>query len=150
MKAPLIALCLAGVMASAPAIATAINGGLARQQLEAAGYSQIHDLEQDDGLWEADAIGPDQRRTRVAVDTTRGEIFDHNNGRPMLDALGVIGLDARQELEQLEKQGFANVRSLEREGATWDIEADDAQGRPRQLRLSGHDARVLHNRADHD
>ncbi|WP_442683206.1 PepSY domain-containing protein [Stenotrophomonas sp. JC08] len=142
MKAPLIALCLAGVMASAPAIATAINGGLARQQLEAAGYSQIHDPEQDDGLWEADAIGPDQRRTRVAVDTTRGEIFDPNNGRPQLDA--------RQVLDQLDKQGFANVRSLEREGATWDVEADDAQGRPRQLRLSGHDARVLHNRADHD
>ena len=142
MKAPLIALCLAGVMASTPTIATAINGGLVRQQLEAAGYSQIHDLEHDDGLWEADAIGPDKRRTRVAVDTTRGEIFDPNNGRQLLDA--------QQVLDQLKKHGFANVRSLDREGATWDVEVDDAQGRPRQLRLSGHDARLLHNRANHD
>jgi uncharacterized membrane protein YkoI len=46
------------------------------QTLRKAGYTQIHEIERDDGLWEADVSRADGRFSEVYVDPMTGEIFD--------------------------------------------------------------------------
>ncbi len=54
------------------------------QTLRKAGYTQIHEIERDDGLWEADVSRADGRFSEVYVDPKTGEIFDEHSGRALL------------------------------------------------------------------
>lgn len=136
---------VAGLLAIAVSIpAFAIGGAIVEVQakLAEAGYRDIHDIEHDDGLWEADVTRPDGSRGDVAIDLARGEIFDARGGRAL------IGADA--VLRQVAALGYRDVTSLDRDGAVWDVEASDADGRRMDLRLSGHDGRLLHSKPDRD
>ena len=44
----------------------------------------------------------------------------------------------------------ASVLEIERDGAVWDVEASNAQGQRMDLRLGGHDGRLLHSQRDYD
>ncbi len=137
-----LACALATVAVGAPARAFGNDARLAGAKLEAAGYRDIHDLEYDDGLWEADVTRPDGTRGEVAVDPKTGEIFDERDGRPVLDAAAVV--------RRLNALGYRTVIEIERDGAVWDAEAINAQGQRMDLRLGGHDGRLLHSQRDYD
>jgi hypothetical protein len=44
-------------------------------KLESAGYSSISDIEQDDGVWEADAVNSADKRVEVDVDPVSGTVL---------------------------------------------------------------------------
>lgn len=46
-----------------------------RAALEAAGYRNIHDLEFDDGVWEADAINAAHQRVELKIDPLGGQVL---------------------------------------------------------------------------
>jgi hypothetical protein len=127
---------LSGAASAAP-----LNLVQVEQKLRAAGYTHIHDIERDDGLWEADVVRADGRFAEVWVDPANGEIFDEHDGRKMLTAGEVLAHAA--------KHGLRDINDLEREGATWELEARDARGRAVDVRLSGIDGRVLRIERDY-
>lgn len=117
------------------ASAAPLGAAQVEQKLRAAGYVQVHELEREGGLWEADVVRADGRSVEVWVDGGNGEIFDAHDGRPLLDSAQVLARAA--------KHGLHDIRGLERDGATWEMEALDARNRRVEVRLSGVDGRVL-------
>jgi hypothetical protein len=49
------------------------------RKVEHAGYTNIHDLEDDDGRWELEATSPAGVNVDLAVDPTTGEIVHEEN-----------------------------------------------------------------------
>lgn len=111
--------------------------GLAQveKKLRDAGYGRIHEIEKDDGLWEADVTRDDGRFREVYVDPRTGEIFDEFDGRSQLQV--------DQLLAKAREQGLRDIHSVQRDGATWKLEARNARNQKVEARLSGHDGRIL-------
>ena len=126
------------------AVAFAQAGGAAdvTAKLQAAGYADVRDVEFDGGVWEAEVKRADGRWGEVAMDEATGEIFDAKAGKPMIDARGVA--------DALEAAGYTEVSDLDRDGALWEAEARDKDGTRVELRLSGHDGRVLSSDVEYD
>jgi uncharacterized membrane protein YkoI len=111
-------------------------------RLQAAGYAEVRDVEFDGGLWEAEVRRADGRWGEVAIDAASGEIFDAKDGKPMLDARGVA--------EALEAAGYSEITDLDRDGGLWEAEARAQDGTRVELRLAGHDGRVLSSDVEYD
>jgi hypothetical protein len=47
-----------------------------------------------------------------------------------------------------QKAGFRQVESFERDGATWKLEARNARNQRVEVRMSGHDGRVLSSKRE--
>jgi hypothetical protein len=105
------------------------------ETLRAAGYPDVRDLEFEDGLWEAEVRRPNGLWGEVAVDAATGEVFDAMSPRALVDAEVVIAALARA--------GYRDIHDLDREGALWDVDATDRDGRRVELRVSGYDARIV-------
>lgn len=141
-KRTLIAAALVATTGAAGAYASAQQLGLqqAVQKLEAAGYALIDDVDFDDGVWEAEVVRKDGSHGDVAVDPATGEIFDGASNRPLLDAKAVLA--------KLAGAGYTQIHELEREGALWEAEAWDRNGKRLKVVVSGYDGRVLSSRRD--
>lgn len=142
MLKSLIAATAVGLVLSVPAHAQNRALGMAEveQKLRAAGYTQIHEIEKDDGLWEADVSRADGRFAEIWVDPATGEIFDEHAGRSLLDS--------QQILARAAAAGLRDIHSLERDGAVWSLEARNARNQRVDVRLSGYDGRILHSERD--
>ena len=138
-KLSIIGIALAG----GAAVAATLDGpDPVRAHLQARGYAQVHDLEFDNGLWEAEAQAADGGHREVVVDPASGEVFDADDGRPVQDAAAVRA--------SLTAAGYTQVRDLDRDGAVWEADAGGPDGARVELRVSGYDGRVLHSEIDGD
>jgi len=125
------------------AFAQAVSGPAdVEAKLQAAGYSDIKDIEFDSGLWEADVRRADGKWADIVVDPATGEVFDSRDGRTVMDVRSVT--------DALATAGYTEVTDLDRDGALWEAEARDAQGQRVELRISGIDGRILHTDPEHD
>lgn len=111
-----------------------------RAALQQAGYAEIRDIEQDDGLWEAKVRGADGRWHEVHVDPASGQVLDPRGGAPLMTA--------DQVRAAVEEQGYTQVRDLDLDDAVWEVDANDGDGREVELKVSAIDGRVLV--VDHD
>lgn len=133
--------------ALAVALATAAGGALAhdhdrgdrraadsmtapqvRAALEADGYTDIRDVEFDDGMWKADAKSAEGRDVDLRIDAKTGRIYPEN----ATPTLGEADIRAK-----LSAAGYTNVRDVEFDDGLWKAEADDRDGRKVDLRLDG-------------
>lgn len=135
MNKLILAAALAATFTATPAFAKTLNAADVQSRLTAAGYTQVHELERDDGVWEADVTRADGRFAEVIIDPGTGEIFDPYNNRAMLDAGQILTLAG--------KAGLTKIESVERDGATWTLEARNARNQKVDVRMSGHDGRVI-------
>ena len=103
--------------------------------LQAAGYADIRALEFEDGVWEAEVRRANGLWGEVAVDAATGEVFDAMSPRPLVERPAVLAA--------IEGAGYRQVHELERDGALWEADAFDADGSRVELRLSGHDGRIV-------
>lgn len=133
------ALLLTGA-ASVAAQSPAADRAQVEKTLRAAGYTRIHEVERDDGLWEADVTRDDGRFREVYVDPRTGEIFDEHDGRRQLTV--------EQVLAKAREQGLTEIHSLERDGALWSLEARNARNQRVEARLSAHDGRIVDSERD--
>ena len=140
MNKLMIVAALAATFASAPVLAAELTAADVQAKLRAAGYTQVHELERDDGMWEADVTRADGSMDDVLIDPVKGEIFDARSGRAQLDAGQILALAG--------KAGYTKIESIEREGATWSLEARNNRNQRVDVRMSGHDGRVLSSRRD--
>ncbi len=106
---------------------------------EAAGYRDIHDLELDDGLWEADAISPHGFAVELTIDPATGRILNPEPG---------AGVTAEQVRASLTEQGYTNIRALEQDGSRVETEARDAKGQWVELELDASTGAVLNAEQD--
>ncbi|WNH53763.1 PepSY domain-containing protein [Stenotrophomonas oahuensis] len=140
MKTLMIAAALAATMTAAPAFAAELGAAEVQAKLRAAGYTQVHELERDDGMWEAEVTRADGSRDDVLIDPAKGEIFDSANGRAVLDAGRILDLAA--------KAGYTRITEVDRDGATWSLDAYNKNNQRVDVRMSGYDGRVLSSRRD--
>jgi hypothetical protein len=134
---------IAAVAATGAALAQAgaLSSSDISTRLSTAGYTDVRELEFDDGLWEAEVLRADGSRGDVAVDSN-GNVLDARSGQPLL---------AREALVvAIERAGYREVHDLDRDGAIWDADAVDAAGQRIELRVNGFDGSVLNAQVDSD
>lgn len=136
MKLSALALALALTFGASAAFAQAVAGPAdVEKRLATAGYTEVRDLEFDDGLWEAEVRGADGRWHDVAVHADSGEVLDDRGPRALLPAAEVI--------KRIEAAGYTQVHDLDLDDAVWEADALDAKGERVELRLNGHTGAVL-------
>lgn len=104
----------------------AVTAPQVRASLEAQGYTEIDNLDFDDGMWTADAKSADGRNVDLRIDARTGRVYPDNAAANLGEA------DIRA---QLSASGYTNVRDVEFDDGLWKAEADDRNGRGIDLRL---------------
>ncbi len=108
-------------------------------KVEAAGYSQVSEIEFDDGFWEVKAVDGRGVRTTVLVDPRSGELIDAN-AMPQLSAADIAN--------QLQSQGYRNVRDIELDDGRYEVEATNPAGYNVDLKVDPRDGRILEEDID--
>ncbi|MGO1541652.1 MAG: PepSY domain-containing protein [Luteimonas sp.] len=88
-----------------------------RDALTAAGYTDIEDVERDDGLWDADARRGDGRKIDVRVDPRTGTVYPDD---------GQTSLSEDDVRASLSAAGYERIRDVRFDDGMW--EADAEQG----------------------
>ncbi|KFN51164.1 PepSY domain-containing protein [Arenimonas composti] len=129
-------LALVLVLAAGSVAAQSVNGPAdVESKLRAAGYTEVRDVEFDDGLWEAEVRAADGRWHDVAIVAADGELLDARGGRPLLTAAEITA--------RLQAAGYATITDLELDDAIWEADAVAADGRRVEIRLNGHTGAVI-------
>lgn len=76
LTAAALAALLAGPALAQPdaAAGTSLTAEQVTAKLQAAGYTNVHDVEYDDGQWEADAVSADGRSVDLEIDPRTGAV----------------------------------------------------------------------------
>ena len=131
------ALAMAATMlvAALPAMAQdALTAAEVRAKLEAQGYTNVNDVEFEDGVWTADARSADGNRVDVSIDPKTGEVYPDEQ----VATLGEADVEAK-----LVAAGYANVHDIKFDDGVWKAEAEDAQGKDVELRLDPNTGKVI-------
>src|SRR5690606_21401703 len=133
-----LALALAAATGAAVAQDT-LTAAEVRATLEAQGYTNVNDVEFDDGMWEADARSADGNRVDVRLDPATGRIYADDQ----VATLGESDIKAR-----LAAAGYGNVHDVKFDDGVWKAEADDQSGREVDLRLDPDTGEIIGADAD--
>ncbi len=112
----------------------ALTAPQVRAQLEAQGYTKVHDIKFDDGMWEADATSANGKRVDVRLDPATGTIYPETSVSQLSEA------DIRA---QLSTAGYTNVKDVKFDDGLWKAEATDANGQKLELRLDPTNGKVI-------
>lgn len=104
------------------------------QQLQSGGYTKVHDLKFDDGLWQAKATSADGKSVDVKVDPNSGEILADK-------VVSQVGKDDIRA--SLSTSGYTDVHGIDFEDGVWKAKAKNANGDKVKLRLSPKDAGII-------
>lgn len=121
--------------AQPPAQADALTEVQVRALLVEQGYTNIDDVEFDDGTWEADVTSTDGKRIDVRVDPATRRVFPEN---------GTTQLGENDIKAKLTAAGYSNVHDVEFDDGMWKAEADDSQGREVDIYMDPADGRIVH------
>ena len=108
------ALALAGTACAAGPGQDHMSEREARDALAAAGYTDIEDLERDDGLWEADARRGDGRMVDVRVDPRTGAVYPDD---------GQTSLNEDDVRASLSAAGYERIRDVRFDDGMWEADA---------------------------
>lgn len=128
LQITLLAISLAAMTGTVAAQPTdALTAPQVRAHLEASGYTDIHDLEFDDGMWKADAKSADGKKVDVRLDPRTGQIYP--------DDRGVSQLSEADIRARLAVAGYTGVHDVKFDDGLWKAEGKDRGGRDIELRL---------------
>ncbi len=134
---------LLGLALSCAAAAASAQQGLTSQQvrtqLEAQGYTNINDIEFEDGMWTADARSADGNRVGVSIDPRTGQVYPDEQ---------VANLSKADVEAQLAAAGYTNSHDVEYEDGLWKAEADDPAGRDVEVRLDPRTGQIVGKEKD--
>lgn len=112
----------------------ALTAAEVRARLEAQGYTDVDDVEFDNGTWSADARSADGNRIGVSIDARTGTVYPDEQ----VANLGEADIEAK-----LVAAGYSNVHDVEFQDGLWKAEADDPAGKDVELRLDPADGRII-------
>lgn len=110
-----------------------------RAQLEAQGYTEINDVEFDDGMWEADAKSADGNHVDLRIDAKTGEVFPNDQVAELSEA------DVRAKLAAA---GYTNVHDVDYDDGVWKAEGDDPAGKDVEVRLDPRTGEIVGKEKD--
>ncbi len=105
-----------------------------RQRLAEHGYTQVNDVDFDDGVWQADARSADGNRVQVRLDPRNGRIYANEQ---------VAGLSERDVRARLSAAGYTDIHDVKYRDGVWNAEADDPGGRDVALKLDPDSGRII-------
>ncbi len=136
----LSALALALSLAAGAAVAQdAMTAVQVKSTLEAQGYTNVNDVEFDDGMWKADARSADGNRVEVRLDAKSGKVFPEDR----VSKLGQADVRAK-----LAAAGYTNVHDVDYDDGMWKAEADDSAGKKVEVRIDPESGEVVGKEKD--
>lgn len=132
----LLALAAAG---AAQAQTPGLTEAQVRQLLTEQGYSNLADLDFEDGMWQAEATSADGNRTDVRVDPASGQVFTDTQ---------VSNLSENDIKAKLIAAGYAKVHDVEFDDGLWKAKVERSDGKNVQVQLSPKDGAVLNAEDD--
>lgn len=120
--------------AATQAAADTLTKPQVQAMLEAKGYTKVHDIEFENGLWEAEAESADGNNVDLRLDPRSGTIYPDN----AVSELGEADIRAR-----LAAAGYTKVEDVEFDDGMWTADADNAQGQRMELKLDPKTGEVI-------
>ena len=145
MKAKTLTLSLA--LAIAPLAAMACpphegkpwTDGTVRAHLLHHGYTNINDIEFEEGVWTADATSPDGSLVEVTLDAATGKIIPDE---------GVATIGRAAVIANLTALGYTAIHDIDFENGVWKVEAKDKAGVDVELKVDPNTGKVLGTEMD--
>ncbi|MHC9083763.1 PepSY domain-containing protein [Luteimonas sp. RIT-PG2_3] len=110
-----------------------------RAQLEAQGYTDVHDIEFKNGVWEVDAKSADGKSVDLRIDPKTGEIYPDKNVTTLSEA------DVRAKLST---EGYTDVHDVKFDDGMWKAEGNDAAGKKVEVLLDPNTGRIVGKEKD--
>ncbi|WP_269791456.1 PepSY domain-containing protein [Stenotrophomonas sp. Iso1] len=110
-----------------------------RAQLEAQGFTNVHDVKFDGGMWEADATSADGKRTELRLDPRTGTVYPDTAVSQLSEA------DIRAKLSTA---GYSNVHDVKFDDGMWKADAKASNGRNVEVRLDPMSGEVIAEKRD--
>jgi uncharacterized membrane protein YkoI len=110
-----------------------------RAKLEAQGYTKVHDIEFEDGVWKADARSANGNSIDVRLDAKTGQVYPDEQ---------VTNLSKADVSAKLSAAGYTNVHDVDYEDGMWNAEAEDPAGRDVELKLDPESGAVVGKEKD--
>jgi hypothetical protein len=110
-----------------------------RALLTEKGYTNIDDLDFEDGMWETDATSADGKRVDVRVNPANSDI--------KADAL-VSNLTEDDVKAKLTAAGYSEVHDVDFDDGMWKAEAERADGDDREIHLDASTGKILYEEDD--
>ncbi len=115
-------------------------------RLTTAGYSNIRDLEFDDGFWEADATNAGGKKVELVIHPLTGAVLSERiDGEPPANS-GLLSAD--QIRAALTTAGYTNIRDLEFDKGVWEADATNARGQRVELVIDARTGAVIREERD--
>ncbi|KRE89222.1 peptidase M4 [Frateuria sp. Soil773] len=105
-----------------------------RTQLEQQGYTKVHDLKFDDGMWRAHARSGDGTRVSVRVDPRTGQAFPDEQ---------VSRLSETDVRAALSTEGYTDVHDVGFKHGVWHAKADDRAGKRVKLQIDPETGKII-------
>lgn len=126
-----------------------------RDALAAAGYTRIHDVDFDDGFWEAEATAPNGDRVDLvlhpvtaAVLSSRIDYDNDDDDNDDVPPTGSNALTADAIRALLTTAGYTRITDVEFDDGRWEAEATNPQGVRVDLVLDPVTGAILRERRD--
>lgn len=103
-------------------------------QLTQQGYTDVHDLEFDDGIWTARARSGDGERVKLRVDPITGRAYPNKQVSMISEA------DIRSALSV---QGYTHVHDMDFDHGIWTVKAKNSAGARVSLQIDGQSGRII-------
>ena len=110
-----------------------------RELLTEAGYTNVNDVEFDDGVWKADAQSADGNRVDVSLNPQTGKIYPEDE---------VANLSEADIRAKLAAAGYSDVDDVEFDEGLWIAEARIATGEDVEVRLDPRTGEVIGEHRD--
>jgi roadblock/LC7 domain-containing protein len=110
------------------------NDGTVRAHLLHSGYTNINDIEFEEGVWTADATSPDGSLVEVTLDATTGKIIPDE---------GVATVGRAQVIANLTALGYTALHDIDFENGVWKVEGKDPTGADVEIKVDPNTGKVL-------
>lgn len=126
-------------MQGQPAASAPMTQAQVKSALEAKGYTNINDIEFDDGMWEADAKSADGNRVDLRFDATSGTVYTDT---------AVAELTENDIRANLAAAGYTEVRDVKFEDGLWKAEGRKGKEPRMELKLDGKTGDIVAHERD--
>lgn len=125
--------------AGAAAAQDAMTEAKVRATLESQGYSEVHDVAFEDGIWKADARSADGSDVDLSIDPKTGTVHPDKS---------VAKLTEDDVRASLSAAGYAKVHDVKFDDGIWNAEADDPNGKAVELKIDPANGEVMGAKTD--
>jgi hypothetical protein len=103
-------------------------------QLTQQGYTDVHDLEFQDGIWTARARSGDGERVKLRVDPITGRAYPNKQ----------VSMISEDDIRSsLSVQGYTNVHDMDFHHGIWTVRARNSAGVRVSLQIDGQSGRII-------